>query len=380
MAGGVEVREVLTKRERKLFLRLPWRIYCNDPHWVPPLLSKAAHTLDPRRNPFYEHAESRLYLAWRDGRPVGRIVATVNHAHNQYHRDKAGFWGFFECEDDPATAKALLDRAAADLRQRGMNEMRGPFSPSINGQSGLLVEGFGQPPSLMMPYNPPYYPHLVEQAGHAKLKDLFAYYLDQDMIAPGTEARERLERIEKLVKRRHPDLVIRTLDMGRFEDEIIALAELFNTARQRNWGYVPLTRAEMLHAAREMRPIVVPECAIMAELRGRLVGATMGLPDVGPLLRRANGRLFPFGWVHLIAARRRVNSMRIFGAAALPEFRHIGVIPVLFLQYLRNSKALGYYWGELSWVAEDNAKSIETLHAAFHPRLYKRYRVYTRAL
>lgn len=380
MPVGIEVREVTSGRDRRAFLRLPWRLYRGDSNWVPPLLSSVARTLDPRRNPFYRQAESRLYLAWRGSRPVGRIAATVNRAHNDCHGDKAGFWGFFETEDDPAIAAALLAAAAEDLRRRGMDEMRGPFNPSINAECGVLIEGFGRPPSLMMPYNPPFYPRHIEAAGHRKLKDLLAFYLDQDMIAPGTDARERLERIERLVLRRHPELAIRTLDPSRYEQEVLALGELFNRARAHNWGFVPITRAEMLHAGREMRPIVVPECIILAEVGGRLVGCTMGLPDIGPLLRKANGRLLPFGWARLIGARRRVNAMRIFGAAVLPNMRHLGIIPVLFLQFLRNTKALGYHWGELSWVAEDNLASVRTLQAAFKPRLYKRYRVYCRAL
>lgn len=377
---SIEVRQVAGARERKLFLRLPWAIYTGDPNWVPPLVSSVDRTLDPQHNPFYEHAESRLYLAWRDGQPVGRIVATINRLHNERHGDKAGFWGFFESDEDPDVARALLAQAAEDLRSHGMAEMRGPFNPSINAECGLLVEGFGRPPSLMMPYNPPYYPELLEQAGHVKHKELFAYYLDQDMIAPGTEARARLERIDGLVRRRHPEVAIRTLDMSRYEQEVLALGELFNAARERNWGFVPVTRAELLHTAREMKPIIVPDCVIMAEVGSRLAGCTMGLPDIGPLLQKADGRLFPFGWFHLLFGRRRLDAMRIFGAAVHPDFRNLGIIPVLFLQFLRNTKARGFFWGELSWVAEDNLASVRTLEAAFKPRLYKRYRVYERQL
>ncbi|HPD14235.1 MAG TPA: N-acetyltransferase [Planctomycetota bacterium] len=380
MSDAIEVRPVANRRERRAFLRLPWEIYCGDPNWVPPLLSSVDHMLDPRRNPFYEHAESRLYLAWRGGRPVGRIVATVNHLHNERYHDGAGFWGFFEAEEDPAVAQALLDRAAEDLRSRGLASMRGPFNPSINAECGVLIEGFDRPPSLLMPYNPPYYPDVIQRAGHTKHKDLLAYYLDQDMIAPGTEARERMERIEALVRRRNPELTIRTIDMTRFEDEVLALGELFNLARERNWGFVPVTPAEMRAMAREIRPILVPDCVILAEVAGRLAGCTMGLPDIGPLLKKANGRLLPFGWFHLLFGRRRLDSMRIFGAAVHPDFRNLGVIPLLFLQYLRHSKAHGFYWGELSWVAEDNVASMRTLEAAFKPRLYKRYRIYEKAL
>lgn len=380
MSDAIEVRPVASRRERRAFLRLPWELYCGDPNWVPPLLSSVARTLDPRRNPFYQHAESRLYLAWRGGRPVGRIVATVNRLHNERYRDGAGFWGFFEAEEDPAIARALLDRAGDDLRARGLTSMRGPFNPSINAECGMLIEGFDRPPSLLMPYNPPYYPEVIQHAGHTKHKDLLAYYLDQDMIAPGTEARDRMERLEALLRRRDPELVIRTIDMARFEDEVLALGELFNLAREHNWGFVPVTPAELRAMAREIRPILVPDCVILAEIGGRLAGCTMGLPDIGPLLRKANGRLLPFGWFHLLFGRKRLNAMRIFGAAVHPEFRNRGIIPLLFLQYLRHSKAHGFYWGELSWVAEDNVASLRTLEAAFKPRLYKRYRVYEKRL
>jgi len=378
--SDVEIRQVATRREREVFVRLPWRLYRDDPNWVPPLLSSARRLLDPARNPFFEHGEMRLYLAWRGGRPVGRIAAIVNRLHNRYHGDATGFWGFFEAEPDRVVVSALLERAAEDLRGRGMNRMLGPFNPSINSECGLLVEGFDKPPSLMMPYNPPSYPELVEAAGHRRHKDLLAYYLDCQMLADNPEKMARMERIERAIMRRHPGLSIRTLDMSRYEEEVLALAELFNEARRENWGFVPVTRAEALEMAREMKPIVEPTCAIFAELEGQLVGCVMGLPDIGPLLKKANGRLFPFGWVHLVGWRRRVHEMRIFGAGVLPKFRHLGIIPILFLNYVRNSTGMGYDTGELSWVAEDNLRSVRTLEAAFGPRLYKRYRIYEREL
>jgi len=380
VSSAIDVRGVVGRRELKLFLRFPWRIYREDPNWVPPLLASAARTLDPQHNPFFEHGEIRPYLAWRGGQPVGRIAAIINRLHNETHNDRTGFWGFLEAEPDPAVVRALLDRAAANLGERGMTEMRGPFNPSVNGECGLLVDGFGLPPSFLMPYNPPEYPEMVELAGHRKHKDLYAYHLHYSMVDENQEHRQRLERLDAAVRRRHPELVIRTIDMARYEAETLALGRLFNTAREHNWGFVPVTDAELLDMAREMRPILEPKCVILAEVSGTLAGCVMGLPDLSPLLRKANGRLFPFGWVHLVGWRRRLHVMRIFGAGVLPAYRTLGIVPILFLQYIRNGMSRGYDTGELSWVAEDNVGSISALEAAFKPRLYKRYRVYEREI
>lgn len=188
-AEGVEAREVTSPSERREFLRLPWRLYRSDPHWVPPLLSTIDRTLDARRNPFFEHAEMRLYLGWRDERPVGRIAAIIDNLHNEYHDESVGLWGFSEMERDPDVVDALLKTAAGDLHEHGMAEMRGPMSPSINGECGLLIEGFDDSPYVLMPYNPPYYPELVEQAGQQRLKDLYAYFIDPGQVTPDLESR-----------------------------------------------------------------------------------------------------------------------------------------------------------------------------------------------
>ncbi len=379
-AHDVEVREVAGRRERRLFIRLPWTLYRSDPLWVPPLLSAIDTQLDPTRHPFFKHAEARLYLARRQGRPVGRIAAIVNRLHNSTHGEKAGFWGFFETERDPAVAAALLDAAADDLRRAGMTRMTGPFNPSINSECGLLVDGFDRPPVILMPYNPPWYPDFVEAAGLEPEQDLHAYWISTEDFVADVEARERLERIAKAVRRRHPDLTVRPLDMARYDAEVMALGKVFDAARRANWGYVPTTDAELRFMAREMKPIVAPEFALVAELRGQPIGCLISLPDINLLLRKLNGRLFPFGWARLLLGRRRLRTVRVFGAGCLPEYRTLGVTPLLFDQFVRNAVRLGCEGGELSWVAEDNLKSMRTIESAFRPRLYKRYRIYNREL
>ena len=380
MSSAIEVRPVAGRGELKAFVRFPWRVYRGDPHWVPPLLSAAARTFDPRHNAFFEHGDIRPYLAWRGGEPVGRIAAITNRLHNERYNDRVGFWGYFESLPEAEVVAALLDHAADDLRERGLTEMWGPFNPSINGECGLLVEGFDEPPALLMPYNPPAYPELVERAGHRKLKDLYAYELLYAQVDTDQETRRRMERIEAAVRRRHPEITFRTIDMGNYEAEVLALGRLFNAAREGNWGFVPATDAEMLQTAREMKLILEPRCIILAEIEGKPAGCVMGLPDVNPLLRKLDGRLLPFGWARLLWGKRKLSRMRIFGAAVLPAHRHLGITPILFLHYIRNGTRRGYFAGELSWVAEDNVRSVQTLEAAFQPRLYKRYRVYGKTL
>jgi len=379
-ARAVEVSPVRTARERRAFLRLPWRLYAGDPHWVPPLRGALKRELDPRRHPFHAHADARLYLARRGARTVGRIAAIVNHLHNATHNDRIGFWGYFEAEPDLEVVRALLDAAADDLRAAGLDTMWGPFNPSINAECGLLVEGFDQMPALLMPYNPPAYPHLVERAGLRRVKDLYAYLLVTEDVSDDRETRRRLERIARAVARRHPELVIRPLDMARYEAEVVALGELFNRVRERNWAFVPATREELRLMAREMKPLIVPELIPVAELHGRPVGCLLALLDINPLLRELDGRLLPFGWLRLLRGVRRVRSLRVFGAACLPEYRKLGVTALLFDRFIRNGLGRGINRAELSWVAEDNVQSVQTLESAFHPRLYKRYRVYGRDL
>lgn len=380
MVSGIDVRPVTGAKERKAFLRLPWAIYAQDPLWVPPLLSAMDKLVDPARNPFFEHAEQQLFLAWRGGEPVGRIAATIDRLHAERHGEQVGFWGFFESPNDVGVANALFDAAADHLRGKGMAEMRGPFSPSINGECGLLAEGFDRPPFVLMPHNPAYYPALVEGAGMTRHKDLFAYIIHSEQVGPHRPTIKRLERLATAIRRRHPDLTVRPVDLSRYEDEVLTCGRLFNTVREPNWGFVPMTDAELRALARDMRPIAEPALAIVCELRGKPIGCLLGIPDINPLLRKMNGGLFPFGWLKFLLGRRKLARARIFGAGALPEYRNLGVTPLLITELIHRSQAAGYFTGELSWVAEDNVRSLRVIENAINPECYKTYRIYAREL
>ncbi|NQT52916.1 GNAT family N-acetyltransferase [bacterium] len=380
MAEAIVVRPVGSQRELKQFIRLPWTLYGSDPYWVPPLLSAMRRLLDTEKNPFFEHAEATYYLAWQYGRPVGRIASIVNFLHNTYQGETTGFWGFFESERDPKIFRALFDRVADDLRERGMTEMRGPMNPSINGECGMLIEGFDLMPSMLMPYNPPYYPALLEELGQQKLIDLYAYFILTAKASDERENIQRLDRLAKAVRRRHPSLSVRTVDMANYEAEAAKLNDLFNAARRDNWGFVPVTDTEFAAIASDMKSVIDPHFIFIAEDDGQRVGCLMSIPDLNPILKKCNGRLLPFGWLRILLGKRKVRRCRVFGAAALPSHRNRGITALLFDHIVKEARRLGYEAAEMSWVAEGNRRSAGSLESAFDVEPYKRYRIYTSAL
>ncbi len=380
MTNGVQIRRVDGKNERKQFLRFPWTVYEGDPYWVPPLLAAAERVLSPASNPFFQQGEIELYVAWRNGQPVGRIAAIIDRAHVERHSEKAGFWGFFEAVNDADVAGALFDAASAHLRQRGMAVMRGPFGPNINGECGLLVEGFDSMPYVLMPYNPPYYQELVEKAGFACHMELHAFRVEDYQVAPEQATVKRFERLAAAVHKRQPGLSVRTIDMSRYDDEVLALGRLFNTARRDNWGFVPASDAEIRTMARDLKRIVDPDLVLICEHDGKPVGCIMGIPDLSPVLKKMNGRMFPLGWLHFLLGKRRVRAARIFGAGVLPEYRSAGVTVLLIVEFIRRGLHADYNAGEISWVSASNVRSLGVIEKAIRLHRYKTYRIYERAL
>lgn len=359
---------------REAFVRLPWSIYEDDPNWVPPLLADVRGRLDESEHPFHAHSNVRLFLALRDGRPVGRIAAVHNRRHVAFHDEPVGFFGFFECERSARTAAALFDAAGGWLRSRGLEVVRGPASFSTNEEAGLLVEGFDRPPALMMPYNPPWYEELVLGQGFEEAKTLLAYWLET------TELPAYLERAEGLVRRRYPGITVRPLRMSEFEREVGRIREIYNAAWEDNWGFVPMTDAEFEHMASELKPVVEPELALMAEDEsGRPVGFALSLPDLNQALRHADGRLFPFGLLKVLWHRRKVDAVRVITLGLVEEYRGKGLDALFYLETFRRGFSLGYYKGEFSWILEDNEAMRRPLER-FGARVSKRYRLYDRTL
>jgi GNAT superfamily N-acetyltransferase len=371
--SALTVRPVVTSRDEKTFIRFQWQMNEDNPVWVPPLLLDRRKLIDRAHNPFYKHATMELFLAERDGRVVGRIGAIVNDNHIREHNEKVGFFGFFECIDDVDVARALLDRAAAWLRERGMEAMRGPLTPSVNDENGLLVEGFDKPPAILMPYNPPYYAALLEAYGLTKIKDMFAYYLHGDRVFS-----DKLVRMSELITKR-TGVVFRTLDMKHFDREVAMLREIYNRGWEKNWGEVPLTEEEWKYVAKDLKPIVNPAVVIIAELKGKTIGFSLSLPDYNVVLRaNRKGYLLP-GLLRVLLFKKKINFMRVVILGVLPEYAATGIGGVLFYETGRRGVAAGLFHGEASWVLEDNVMMTRGAQL-MQGEPYKRYRVYQKPL
>ena len=372
MTTGAVVVPVRRPRHRRAFVGLPYALHGRDPHWPPPLRRDARAQLDPRRNPFFAHGEAQYFLVLRDGRAVGRVAAIRNFLHEDVHRDGAGFFGFFECEDDPEAAALLLEAASEWLRARGLTSLRGPLSFSINDDAGLLVDGFDTPAALMMPHNPRYYPALVEQAGLAGVKDLLVYQgLPERFPA-------RLADAEPAIAKRY-GVRVRPLDLEHLAEDVTRIKELFNLAWDRNWGFVPFTDREIDHLAAQLRPIVVPELVLFAEVDDRVVGFLAALPDLNQALRaNPSGRLFP-GIARVWWAARRISRLRVLLMGTLPSLRGRGIDALLCKRVWDEARRLGYDWSEAGWVLEDNLPMRNALERMGFER-YKTYRVYERTL
>ena len=357
----------------KRFIAFPYDHYRRDPLWVPPLRMDVRTLLSPKKNPFFQHAEAQYFLArGPDGRTLGRIAAIQNDAHNREHRDRVGFYGFFESVNDQQVAAALFDAAAAWLRTKGLDTMRGPMSPSINDECGLLVDGFTTPPTVMMPHNPPWYVALHGGYGFTKAKDLYVYE------GSGAEPPERNVRAAKVLAERKA-ITLRPLDMKRFAQEVELVKLLYNQAWEKNWGFVPLTEAEIDHLAKQLKPVVVPDLVCFAERGGKVIGFAIALPDLNVALKHnPSGRLFP-GILNILWHARRITRIRVLLLGVLPEYRQSGVDAMLYHWMWTKGAARGYRWAEGGWMLEDNLPMINAAERIGFRR-YKTYRIYDKPL
>jgi hypothetical protein len=365
----VVIRNASSPGDVKRFIAFQWEIYKGNPYWVPPLLMDRRKLMDKKKNPFYQHAEAEFFLAYRDGKIVGRIGAIMNENHTKEHSDKTGFFGFFECLDDQDAANTLVGTAKEWLRQRGATLMRGPASPSVNDEYGLLIDGFDKPPVVLMPYNPSYYPKLLEKAGLKKVKDLYAYHVHKDKVFS-----DKLERVAEMVKKRQ-GISFRSLDMKNFKSEVELIHKLYNRAWQYNWGAVPMTDAEFDMMAKDLKPVVVPELVIIAEFKGEPIGFSLSLPDLNLAFKHnRKGYLLP-GLYCLMRYKKSINATRIIVLGVVKEHQMTGAGGVLFYETAKRSVEKGYYEGEASWVLEDNVmmnRGAELLQATRD----KTYRIY----
>lgn len=367
--NSITIRPVRTGSDRNRFIKFAWRIYAGNPAWVPPLLMDRRKLMDKQKNPFYQHAEAEFYFAERGGEMVGRIGAIVNHNHNKEHNDRVGFFGFFECIDDQAVANALFDEARKFVSRHGMTSLRGPLSPSVNDECGLLVHGFDLSPTVLMPYNPEYYVRLVEGYGFSKVKELYSYHLSQETVYS-----EKFQRVNAMVKERN-HLSFRTLDMKNFQRDVELIKDVYNAAWAKNWGAVPMTRDEIDALAADLKPVVVPDLVIFAESKGRTIGFALSLPDINVALKyNKKGRLLP-GLFQLFLRKKEINLVRIIVLGVLPEYLNTGAGGVLFYETAVRAKRLGYGYGEAGWILEDNTRMVKSAEM-MQGTITKRYRIF----
>jgi hypothetical protein len=373
----IEISQVNSCRDRDAFIKFQWRIYANDPAWVPPLIIERKTFLNRNRHPFYKHGDAALFLARRDGEIVGRIMASDDPNYNALHQSNIGCFGLFECIDDPDVAATLFQAAAGWLRRNGRTEIMGPIDYSTNYVCGLLIDGFQFAPTILTAHNPPYYRELIESCGYAKEKDWYAWW-----FADPAKAAKRLRRLAERLRKRCP-VTLRPGNLKNIREESRRLRQIYNQAWEKNWGFVPFSEAEFEFMTNEMKPILVPEFTWIAEIGNEPVGFTLCLPDINVALRHVNGRLtrfgLPIGLIKLLYYKRLIRKGRLIALGVVEKYRHAGIAEMLVLRIMEETMIKRGITGELSMTLEDNVM-INRFVEAIGAQRYKTYRIFKRTL
>lgn len=372
--SSLNIIPVASKSEFNKFIKFPWKIYSDHPNWVPPLLYDLKKVLNKKKNPFFNHADMELFLAIKEGSVVGRIAAIKNDLHNKEHNDKVGFFGFFECINDQEVANKLFDTAAEWITGKGLTAMRGPANPSVNDIYGMLIDGFDDPPRILMPYNPKYYMELLDHNGFQKAKDLYAWKISKEKM----ETNDKIKRVADIALRRS-NATIRPLNMKDFKNELEKVKFVYNKAWEPNWGFVPLTDEEIDALAADLKPLVDPNLVLFLEIENKTVGFALTIPDYNFIFKEMNGRLLPFNFIKLFTKRKSIPWARIIILGVIPEYQKRGLDAALYYEIMVRAEKRNIVRGEASWILEDNTmmnRGAETMNGD----LYKKYRVYEKDL
>jgi hypothetical protein len=371
----VDVRPARSFRDVGAFIDLPSRLHGGTP-WVPPLKLERRLFLSRRFGPYRSRIDFELFLARRDGRVVGRVSAHVDHAYNRHHGERRGWFGFFECEDDPDAARALLDAADAWLRARGQTEMVGPADFTVNDESGIVVEGHDLHPMIRQPWHPPYYQPLVEGAGLHKVVDLLMWRLeidDREQMLP------ILPELAQTAREKH-GVTIRRMSRRRLRSDLDLFGEIYNRAWRRNWGFVPYDAADLDQYALELQLAFDRDWFMVAEIGDEAIAMAITVPDLNQVLRRMDGRLLPLGWWYFLRKGSTINRVRVGFLGVKPKFQHTGAAAALYVEHFdtsaRHKRIKG---GEMGWILETN-RAMNRGMEAMNGRVVKRYRMYGRDL
>lgn len=375
----LQVKEVTDARGMARFIRVPWTVYRDDRHWVPPLLFERRQHLDRSKNPYFSAAEARFWIAERDGQDIGRISAQINQLHLQRYHDDTGHFGFLEAVDDAAVFKVLAATAEGWLKSRGMKRITGPFSLSINDESGLLVDGFDSPPYVMMGHAKPYYGPRLDALDYRPVVDMLTYIYGEELEVP--------EAISVVLKKSQVSgrIKVRSLDLNRYDADLRLIMEIFNDAWQDNWGFIPFRDEDVRYLGRNIKPLIEPAHIAIAELDGEPAAMTVMLPNVNEAIADLDGKLFPFGWAKLIwrlkVSGTRTARMPLMGIKKRYQSSTLGAaLAFAVINKVRHDmKAKGIVEAELSWVLKENLPTRSVIEA-MGAHVGKTYRIYEKAL
>lgn len=371
----IEIKQVKSKKDILKFIKMPWLIYKKNPYWVPPLIFEQKEFLNPNKGVFFDYGEAALFLAYRNKKLVGRISAHVNHRHDEIFHDNKGFFGFFECEDNVNTAKALFKSAEEYLRKKGKKFMEGPFSFSIYDEMGILVEGFDSVPYILNVHNPPYYQKLLEANGFEKSVDWFAFRAKAGIT--DTNINPRYENVfEKIIKKN--SITFRNVDKKNLEKDAIAVKNIFNQAWSKNWGHINFTEREWNRFKNALKSLVIFPLTIIAEVKNEPVGFLLSIYDANLVLQKMNGRLFPFGFLEFFKIPK-IKRFRVILMGILEKYRHLGLEAAMIIQVIKKASNMGFLEAEMSNIVETNKPMLDTI-SHISVEKYKTYRIYIKKI
>jgi len=377
--GSVTIRPVGSRRERKRFVKVPFHLHRDHPQWVAPLIFERMEFLNPGKNPWFDHAEAQLFVAERDGEPVGRISVQVDSRWDEFQGGNDALFGFFETVDDQEVVKALFEAAREWAAVRGRERLLGPMDFTTNDELGILIEGFERRPMILEPWHPPFYQRLIEAEGFGKAMDLLMWELQFGELKEG-EAFD--PSIHEAAKKALQDegITIRNMRKRDMTAEVKRFMDVYNEAWGNNWGFVPITDAEVAYQAKHLKQVLDENWTYIAEKDGEAVGAALTLPDINQVMAKLNGRLLPFGWLKFLTGKSKIDQLRVFALGVKHDYRHTGVAAGLYLRHLEEAaKPGGIGGGEMGWILETN-KPMNRAMEGMGGKVVKRYRLYERAL
>ena len=374
--SSVYVKPVASRKDRREFLELPYRLHSSSAVWVPPLRIERRLFFNRRLNAFFKHGRAQEFVALRDDRVIGRITAQFDESFNRFHDNNWGMFGFLEFEDDPAVVPAMLEAAAAWLRYHGRDHMIGPMDFTINDESGVMIEGFEREPMIKMPWHPPYYQQRCEEAGLDKAMDLLMWELD---ISDRDHMLPIIFQLAEQIEERH-GVVLRKMSRRSLRKDMDRFAEVYNEAWSENWGFSPYSKEDLDHYSQELQLVFDSHWFMVAETKeGETVAVAITVPDLNQVLKKMNGRLLPLGWWHYLRRNKIIDRVRVGFLGVKPSFQHTGVAAALYVEHFNMATVTPQTWGEMGWILETN-RDMNRAMEAMHGRVVRRYRVYGRDL